>query len=221
MYTGITQGLFPVVAVQSKPNLIHYTVKLPEELLVNLTIGASVNIDGVCQTVVSIDKEQVSFDAGAESLRLTTLASLEEGRMVSVERSHIPGQENGGHNIAGHIIGTATVAAVQAQGDSRQLTIQCNPEWIQYIFEKGFIALDGCSLTVGQVDEAAATFTINLIPETLRLTNFDSKVSGDLLNLELDHQTRVMVDTLNRVVKRTLKSQLSSPKSDLWLQCPW
>jgi riboflavin synthase len=199
MYSGITRGLFEVVYVEKKPGLIIYTVKLTAELIDNLTIGASVAIDGVCQTVVTIDDNKVTFNAMQETLNKTTLADLYEGRRVSVERSLRYGDEIGGHEVAGHVLGTAKISQIKQTENNLMLLICCPKEWMKYILPKGFIAVDGSSLTVGNVD-SVGTFALHLIPETLRLTNFGNKEVGDLANIELDHKTQTIVDTVEKVL---------------------
>jgi len=199
MYSGITRGLFTVVNVEKKPGLLCYTVRLNATLLNNLTVGASVSIDGACQTVVAVTGNDVTFNAIQNTLDKTTLFQLHPGCKVSVERSLCYGDEVGGHEVAGHVIGTAKVVAVMPTENNLKLTIQCNPEWTKFIFPKGFIAVDGSSLTVDQVDPKG-TFTLHLIPETLRLTNFGNKQVGDLVNIELDHRTQTIVATVERVL---------------------
>jgi riboflavin synthase len=202
MYSGITQGLFDVIHVEKKPGLLTYTVRLSEKLLENLKIGASISIDGVCQTVVSIHDNDVTFNAIQDTLDRTTLDELYTGRQVSVERSMCYGDESGGHEVAGHVMGTATVTEVTRTENNLDMTLQCPPTWMKYIFPKGFIAVDGSSLTVDQVD-MAGTLTLHLIPETLRVTNFGNKQAGDRVNIELDHRTQAIVDTVERMLPGT------------------
>ena len=199
MYSGITNGLFEVSHVEKKPGLITYNVKLSSELIDGLTIGASVAVDGVCQTVVSINDHNVTFNAIQDTLERTTLRLLYRGRQVSIERSLRYGDEIGGHEVAGHVIGTATIRTITPTKNNLSITLQCPREWMKYILEKGFIAVDGSSLTIGEVDEAGS-FTLNLIPETLRLTNFGNKKTGDLVNIELDHRTQAIVTTVERIL---------------------
>ena len=199
MYSGITAGLFEVTYVENKPGLLIYKVRLNSELLDNLKIGASVSIDGVCQTVVTITENDVMFHAIQETLDKTTLSQLYLGRKVSVERSLKYGDEIGGHEVAGHVMGTGKIMRVLSTDNTLNLTIQCCPEWMNYILPKGFIAVEGSSLTVGQVDPKG-TFTVYLIPETLRLTNFGNKQVGDLVNIELDQRTQAIVATVERVL---------------------
>jgi riboflavin synthase len=200
MYSGITKGLFLVTRVKREPGVIHYTVKLNAELAQGLIPGASVNIDGVCQTATKITDFAVDFSAMAETCRLTTLNELFTGRMVSVERSLRFGEEIGGHEIAGHVTGTATVSQITPSDNNLSLTLQCPGEWIKYILPKGFIAVDGSSLTVGDTNPQGF-FTVHLIPETLRLTNFGNKKIGDRVNIELDRTTQAIVTTVERVLQ--------------------
>jgi riboflavin synthase len=199
MYSGITQGLFTVSQVEKKPGLIHYTVKLNEALIQGLKTGASVNIDGVCQSVTAIHGHEVSFSAMDETLKLTTLKDLAIGRQVSVERSLRFGDEIGGHEIAGHVTGVAVVEQIVREPNNLRIDLRCPPEWMPYILTKGFIAVDGSSLTVGQTDPAGL-FSIHLIPETIRLTHFGNKKIGDQVNIELDRFTQIIVSSLQRIL---------------------
>ncbi|MBP6917786.1 MAG: riboflavin synthase subunit alpha [Legionellaceae bacterium] len=199
MYSGITSGLFEVTSIEKKPGFMTYSVRFNAALLDKLKVGASVSIDGVCQTVVSIIDHDVTFNAIQDTLDRTTLPQLQLGSKVSVERSLNYGDEVGGHEVAGHVIGRGTVHAVRATENNLDLIIQCPPEWMKYIFTKGFIAVDGSSLTVDQA-EPKGFFTLHLIPETLRLTNFGHKRLGDSVNIELDHRTQTIVATVERVL---------------------
>lgn len=199
MYSGITQGLFPVVKIEKKTDILFYTIRLNADLTQGLQIGASVNIDGVCQTITKIASHDISFAAMAETLKLTTLNTLELHQKVSIERSLKLGEEIGGHLIAGHVAGTGVIEKVFKSENNLSLLIQCPKEWMKYIFPKGFIAVDGSSLTVGEVKTSG--FYIHLIPETLRLTNFGNKKTGDRVNIELDHQTKIIVDTVTNYLK--------------------
>lgn len=202
MYTGITRGIFPVVHVEREPALLRYDVDLGD-YGAGLEPGASVSIDGVCQTVVTNHGGRVRFDAIAETLARTTLGTLAVGSKVSVERSARVGDELGGHDVAGHVIGTAEVADVRRDGHDVALTLRVPPDWMRYIQTKGFIAVDGSSLTVGAT--TADTFDLHLIPETLRLTNFGTRRIGDRVNVELDARTVAIVDTVERVVAERLR----------------
>jgi riboflavin synthase len=198
MYSGITRGLFPVVSVEKRSGVTRFDVELSSALAAGVELGASISIDGVCCTAMHIDALRIGFEAIAETLSLTTLDELSVGRMVSVERSCRIGDELGGHDVFGHIIGTGRVLARAFVGEQLDLTIGVPPSWLKYISSKGFIALDGSSLTVGAV--RADNFDVHLIPETQRLTNFANKSAGQRVNVELDPRTVAIVDTVERVL---------------------
>jgi riboflavin synthase len=200
VYSGITRGLFPVVSVDKRPGLLRYSVELSDELAAGLGCGASVSIDGVCQTVVAVADRRITFEAAAETLARTTLDALGEGRAVSVERSCRAGDELGGHDVFGHVIGTGTILGRAWTGAQLDLTIGVPEGWVKYILPKGFIAVDGSSRTVGEV-RAEGAFEVHLVPETLRVTGLGAKAVGDRVNIELDARTVAIVQTVERVLR--------------------
>jgi riboflavin synthase len=187
------------VAVQARQGVTRFSVELNEALARDVETGASVSIDGVCFTVVEHQARQLSFEAIAETLARTTLNELVVGRKVSVERSARVGDELGGHDVYGHVIGTGSVREVRHVGEQLDLRIAVPAAWMKFILHKGFVALDGSSLTVGDVDPAGS-FEVHLIPETLRLSNFPNKRAGDRINVELDARTVAIVETVERVL---------------------
>jgi riboflavin synthase len=196
MYTGIVQGAFEAVEVHRKPDFMSFAVQFPPELLEDLEPGASINIDGVCQTVVRVDGRRVWFDAMVETLRRTTLGRLEQGDQVNIERSARVGQEIGGHDIAGHVDGMLQITERQESEDNLFLTFRVPEGYRRYVFDKGFLSVHGCSLTVTNFDRQEGTFEVYLIPETLRLTNLGVKKVGDHINFEIDRRTQAIVDTV-------------------------
>ena len=196
MFTGIVQGAFPLKSVERKPGLFSLLIELPDELLTDLAIGASVAIDGVCLTVTAIEKSRVYFDVMQQTLSLTTLGDCQAGDIVNVERSAKQGVEIGGHVISGHVDGCAEVIAIDQPENNRFVTYRVSGEKMKYVFPKGFIGLNGCSLTVAEVDKSANSFQVCYIPETLRVTNHGIKDIGDRLNFEVDRQTQAIVDTV-------------------------
>jgi len=205
MYTGIIQALCPVVSLTHKPGLVSFVVELSDKLLGGLQIGASVAIDGVCFTVIRIEENKVSFDAMQETLQKTTIGMLEQGDFVSIERSAKMGDEIGGHPMSGHVSTMAEIVDVQESENNKMMTFQVDLHWMRFIFSKGFIGLDGASLTVVDADKEKGTFKVWFIPETLCLTRFGNKQVGDKVNVEIDSQTQVIVETVERVMEAHLK----------------
>ncbi|OIZ99506.1 riboflavin synthase subunit alpha [Rickettsiella grylli] len=196
MYSGITQGLFVVKSVIKHKNLFHYCVVLNEKLVKDLQVGASIAVDGVCQTVVAINGIEVSFDAIQETLTQTTLNDLFVGRKVSIERSVRYGEEMGGHELSGHIFETGQIIDKKISENNLALTIHCSKACFAFIKPKAYIALDGSSLTVGLTDKKEYCFEVYLIPETLRKTNFSNKDCGDKVNIEPDMKTMMLVKSI-------------------------
>lgn len=197
MFTGIVQGQARVVAVDQRPGLSTLVLEFPEDRVQGVEIGASVSINGTCLTVTRQQGNQLYFDAMQETLRLTTLGDLKEDHRVNFERAARIGDEIGGHLLSGHVHTTATVLHIEASENNLSLTFQVPKEWMKYIFAKGYIAVEGASLTIGTVTED--TFNVHLIPETLRVTTFANLAEGDRVNIEIDSQTQTIVDTLARM----------------------
>ena len=195
MYTGIVSGTAPVIAVADGEGIRALTINL-DGLSEGLQIGASVALDGVCMTVVSMEGTEVRFDAIEETLGRTTLGMATQGHRVNVERSLRMGDELGGHILSGHVMMTAKIIGRVERGEGLDLVIENLIETRPYILEKGFIAIDGMSLTIGEVSDEG--FALHIIPETLRATTIGDKGVGDSVNLEIDSCTQAVVETVMR-----------------------
>ncbi len=206
MYTGIVQALFPVAEIHREPDLLSFAIRFAEPLLDGLETGASVAVDGVCLTVTAIRDELVSFDAFPETTNLTTLGALQQDSLVNIERSAKQGVEVGGHVLSGHVFDVAEIVTIKSTANNREMTFEGNESWMKYVFLKGFLALNGASLTVSQVDKERHQFCVSLIPETLQRTNFGTLAEGDRVNVEIDHQTQVIVDTVTNLLADKLAS---------------
>lgn len=202
MYTGIVQAVAPVTQIIRHDGYTQFQIEFPERLIEGLQIGGSVSVEGVCLSATSITGRVVTFDAMDATLERTNLSDLKVGDTVNLERSAKPNDENGGHAMAGHIATTATLVSIKSEMPGAHIRFSVPEEWAKYIFPRGFLAVNGASLTVAEAKDNV--FQINLIPETLRQTTFPRYKTGDRLNIEVDHQTMVMVD----VVERTLTSLL-------------
>ena len=162
-------------------------------------IGDSVSVDGVCLTVTKKTNDSLTFDAVKETLNRTIIKNYVEGSCVNIESSLSYGGSVGGHLMSGHIHLKGQVKEVLIIGDSKDIVIDTSPEWSKYLFEKGYIGINGCSITIGKVNDTR--FQVHLIPETLKTTNLDSLVFGNEINLELDQSTIAIVDTTERILK--------------------
>ncbi len=227
MFTGIVQGLGVIAAADKARGLnnsdtkLTLKISLPENLLIDLEIGASVSVDGVCLTATEIKGSSVSFDLVQETLDRTTFNSINVEDLVNIERSLKFGSEIGGHLVSGHIDTTAQIVEVLTQSNNHIVQFSLPSKYRRYIFEKGYIAINGASLTIASVRDASTIegstttdileknydstnkflFSVSLIPETLRLTTFSKKKVGDLVNIEIDRQTQAIVDSVERYLE--------------------
>jgi riboflavin synthase len=204
MYTGIVQAMLPIASLKKLSGLSTFSLLLPDSMMAELETGASIAVNGTCFTVTQITGTEVFFDAIEETLALTNLKAIEVGTQVNVERSARANAEVGGHVLSGHVVGTARVVAIDSSENNQRLTFRGDPAWTKYVFNKGYLALNGASLTIAEV--AGDEFAVNLIPETLRRTNFALLSEGDLVNVEIEQQTQVIVDTVERVLAERLLS---------------
>jgi len=205
MFTGIVQGIATVDQLVDRPGLRSFRLRFPAGFADGLAIGASVSVDGVCLTVTALEgADAASFDVMQQSLALTTLGALHEGSRVNVERAARDGAEIGGHPLSGHVDVLATVAAIRQPENNHVLRIAVPSRWMRYVFAKGYIAVNGASLTVAEADRAAGWFEVWLIPETLRMTTFGEKAVGAALNIEIERATQVFVDTVRDALDERL-----------------
>ena len=201
MFTGIVQGLVAVVGVESEVDLTRIELAMGD-LADGIEIGASVAVNGTCLTVTMVgDNGRVCFDIIKETLNTTNLGSICPGTQVNVERSFRVGDEVGGHIVSGHVTATASLRELHNEGHDRVLTFELDPQWMRFVLHKGYIGVDGASITVSSVDRAANTFSISLIPETIERTTLGRISLGDRVNIEVDSQTQTIVETIERVMQ--------------------
>lgn len=200
MFTGIVQGLGEVLAVdQRAPDFRSHTVRLPEGADADLRVGASVAHNGCCLTITRVHENGAAdFDLMGETLAKTNLGALQPGDKVNIERAARFGDEIGGHLMSGHITATTEILRIERTEHNTTMHFALPAALKPYILPKGFVGLDGCSLTIGNVGEDS--FCVHLIPETLRRTLFGTRQAGDTVNLEIDPQTQAVVDTVGRIL---------------------
>ncbi len=198
MFTGIVQSLCPVVAVEDTDGIRRLTVDLGSDG-VGLERGASVANNGVCLTATDIDRSLVTFDVIGETLAVTNLGRLAVGDLVNIERSMSYGDEIGGHIVSGHVSTVATVDLIEVDGASRTTWFRTTAEAMPFLLLKGFVAVDGASLTISRIDRATHRFAVSLIPETLARTTLGRLVPGAPVNIEFEAQTQAIVTTVRQL----------------------
>lgn len=183
MFTGIVEAMGEVVEVDSGGTVHRLTVAAPV-LGDGVAIGDSVALNGVCLTAVRIDDERMTVEVVPETLRRTNLGALDAGDFVNIERSLPADGRFGGHVVQGHVDATCTIAKREPDGAGEMVTFTLPPEHAAQVVPKGFVALDGVSLTV--VDASAEEFRVTLIPHTRQLVTLGAAEVGYRANLEVD-----------------------------------
>jgi riboflavin synthase len=200
LFTGIISDIAEVTAVErGESDLVRLTIACGYDPQ-TIEIGASIACNGVCLTAVARGKETgrswFAADAGAETLRVTTVGRWRAGTRINLERALKAGDELGGHIVAGHVDGLAAVTARENLTEMARLTFRAPAELDRLIAPKGSVALDGVSLTVNEV--RGDTFSVLIIPHTLKVTTFHSLAAGDETNLEVDLMARYVARLIER-----------------------
>ncbi len=209
MFTGIVQGRATVTACDRDNDITRLTLEFPDGALADVQTGASIALNGVCLTVTAAGPDWARFDVMQVTLDITSLGDAAVGDLLNFERAMRASDEIGGHLLSGHVSATGSVVAVESTGHGRLIEIQAPPELMPYLFDKGYVGVDGASLTIVRVAEQS--FSVSLIPETLRLTTLEFARPGTRVNLEIDSQTRAVVDTVERLLARRMQPGGQTP----------
>ena len=196
MFSGIVQEIGKVKEFVKEKDIYNLSIDCSSDLLSNLKKGASVSVNGVCLTVKDSNPEMLRFDLVEETIKRTNFQIIKAGDNVNLERSLKIGDEIGGHLVSGHIHGTSKVISMDIRDESWDVEFSVEPFMHDYILHKGYVAINGCSLTVGEV--SSESFMIHLIPETLSITNLFQLQQNSIVNVELDQNTVVIADTVKK-----------------------
>ncbi|MFC1951921.1 riboflavin synthase [Chloroflexota bacterium] len=179
MFTGIIEEVGKVTSAQSGRLAI-----TASDVLQGLEVGGSIAVNGVCLTVVSFNAESFSIDIMPETLKRTNLVLATVGDEVNLERPLTLGKPLGGHLVQGHVDDTGRIASILGNSGAMMIKIEASPEVMCYIVKKGFIAVDGISLTIVECD--ANSFQVSVVGFTRQNTTLGSRRLGSLVNLEVD-----------------------------------
>jgi riboflavin synthase len=184
MFTGIIEGVGTVRDIVREDAHARLTIAVPGEIRVDLGIGSSIAVNGVCLTIVAEAEDEVSFDAVYETMRKTSLGHLAVGDPVNLERALAASGRFDGHIVQGHVDVAGSIASIRQVENSYMIYVDVPRDIMRYIVRKGSVAVDGISLTV--VDAEDKTFSVAIIPHTWECTNLNSKRAGDPVNIETD-----------------------------------
>lgn len=204
MFSGIVSVKSKVSKVKKYEDYLSLEISTPKGFDKNLKRGASISVNGVCLTSKDNGSKTLKFDVIEETISKTNLQNISKGDTVNLERSIKASTEIGGHLMSGHVHFTANIIKIVDKKNTKDIQISLVRKYSDYVMEKGYIGINGCSLTIGKVTKT--NFYIHLIPETLDITNLDQLSKGDQVNIEIDQNTITVVNT----VKKTLAAQISS-----------
>ena len=200
MFSGIVQTIGKIESIKDKNHIKTIRIETNGDYLEDIAIGQSVSVDGVCLSLVKKNNEYCEFEAVEETINRTTLGSYKQGTKVNLEKSLKFGDTVGGHFVSGHIHTRGRIVEVELVGESKNILVEIEEKWIKYLTEKGYISVNGASITIGKVSKN--TFYVHLIPETLKTTNLDELIYDNYVNLEFDQATIAIVDTTERLINQ-------------------
>ncbi len=199
MFTGIVEEMGRVAAVERREGAMLLEVAC-ERAREGVRVGDSVAVNGVCLTVVATDGVALAFEAVPETLRRSNLGALDVGSSVNLERAVGGERTFGGHYVQGHVDGVATLVDVAEDGEARTVRFEVKEELARYLVPKGFVCVDGASLTIVDADERS--FTVTLVPHTQRAVVLGARDPGYVANIE--------VDVLGKYVERLLDARFDA-----------
>ena len=183
MFTGIIEEMGRLAEIRQLQDAVELRVAC-KQTISDVKLGDSIAVDGVCLTVTAFDAESFTALVSAETLRRTSLGERSQGDWVNLENPVSLIKQLGGHQVLGHVDGTALVESITSDGECQMWQYKVNPELAKFLVWKGSVAVDGISLTV--VDVAKERFSVTIIPKTLNATNMQYKKVGDKINIEVD-----------------------------------
>ena len=196
MFSGIVQETGKVIGFVKEKDIYNLSIECSSEFISDLKKGASISVDGVCLTVKDENPEILRFDLVEETIKRTNFQNIKTGDNVNLERSLKMGDEIGGHPVSGHIHGISKVISIDKRDQSWDVKFSVESFMHDYMLHKGYVAINGCSLTVGEVSNES--FMIHLIPETLSITNLFQLEQDSVVNIELDQNTIIIADMVKK-----------------------
>jgi riboflavin synthase len=197
MFTGLIQAVGKVAAIEHQESSAKIVIS-NSEIAAQIAQGDSISVNGVCLTVTSFDPSQFSVDVMVQTLKLTTTGSLKVGSPVNLELATRTADRLGGHIVQGHVDGVAKISGITADSKWTRMDLAMPKDLMKYVVAQGSICLEGVSLTVGELNDAADQISVWLIPETLAKTNLSNKLVGENINIEVD----VLAKYVERLIAR-------------------
>jgi riboflavin synthase len=201
MFTGLVQELGFINSINKSESSAVLTIQAPKSVA-SINKGDSIAINGVCLTAIEVGSDSFSADVMVQTLRMTNLGNLQAGSSVNVELSARLDSMMGGHIVQGHVDGLAKVVERTPGEKWEKFVVEIPQSLTSYIVNQGSIALDGVSLTVGEINDDNNQVTVWLIPETLEKTNLSQKIVGDTVNVEVDVLAKYVQRLISKAVQK-------------------
>jgi riboflavin synthase len=197
MFTGLISSLGVVEAITKGDEYAKLTIK-DAKIASQIKVGDSVSVNGTCLSVTEFDTQSFAVDVMVQTLKLTAIGSLSKGDLVNLELATKSGEPLGGHIVQGHVDCIGKVVESKQAEKWLALTVAIPAQKMRYVVPQGSIAIDGVSLTVGEIDDSKNAITVWLIPQTLELTNLGKKSPGNLVNIEVDILAKYVERLVNK-----------------------
>eukprot|EP00929_Paragymnodinium_shiwhaense_P092103 TRINITY_DN51990_c0_g1_i1.p1 TRINITY_DN51990_c0_g1~~TRINITY_DN51990_c0_g1_i1.p1 ORF type:complete len:245 (-),score=50.01 TRINITY_DN51990_c0_g1_i1:414-1148(-) len=212
VFTGIVEEMGTILKVERKADLLMWDGNRAEGFVLRIGcntalegayIGCSIAVNGTCLTATALDAAWFEVNCAPESLRRTNLGDLAVGSFVNLERSMAAGDRNSGHVVQGHVDETGKILEFRPEGDSLWVKISISSDLLPYVIPKGYIAVDGTSLTVCEVNYSEKWFNLMLIAHTQQCVVMPKKRVGDRVNLEADCMGKYAAAAMGGLAERT------------------
>ena len=195
MFAGIIQAQGNIKEIRSSNKGAVFVLNSNSLDLSDVSIGDSIAVNGVCLTVIQLDKNSFSTDISQETLNCTTFSQLKKGQNINLEKSLRLDQGVDGHLVSGHVDGVGKVASITIEGESTRMKIKVDDNLVKYIAKKSSICINGVSMTVNEID--GNVFSVNIIPHTFSVTTLDELKVNSQVNIEIDIIARHIEQLLN------------------------
>ena len=196
MFTGIAEGTGKLLSINSSKDIYDVLISKPS-IFNDLNVNDSISCSGICLTIIEISDKYFKVQLVQETLDRTNAKNWKSGDLINLERSLLPNKRIGGHFVQGHVDTTAEIINIRSYDQSARFTFNIKPHFMKYIIEKGYVCIEGLSLTIAEKKESSIDIVV--IPHTMKITNFNQKVISDTVNIEVDMFAKYIENYIGKI----------------------
>ena len=196
MFTGIAEGTGKLLSINSSKDIYDVLISKPS-IFNDLNVNDSISCSGICLTIIEISDKYFKVQLVQETLDRTNAKNWKSGDLINLERSLLTNKRIGGHFVQGHVDTTAEIINIRSYDQSARFTFNIKPHFMKYIIEKGYVCIEGLSLTIAEKKESS--IDIAVIPHTMKITNFNQKVISDTVNIEVDMFAKYIENYIGKI----------------------